>query len=123
MESQQPAGSAEGRTIFATQEIPWEEIGGVGRRQVLFSGQLTFVILEASGPTSGPIPLHNHVNDQITYVLDGEIEVQIGEEIRKVSKGSFYRVPPNVPHGMRILTPLARLADAFTPPREDFRRE
>jgi len=109
--------------IFQPPEVPWEELDGGWRRQVLFSGQLTLVILEAPGPEEGPIPLHHHVQDQISCVLEGEIEVQIGEETRRVGAGSFYRAPPNVPHGIRVLSRKARLADAFTPPREDFRQK
>jgi len=29
-------------------------------------------------------------------------------------------IPPNVPHAIQALTPTVRLADAFTPVREDF---
>jgi quercetin dioxygenase-like cupin family protein len=92
------------------------------RRKVLFSGELTFVLLEAKGPTSGPIELHRHVNDQISYVVEGEIIAQVGKESRRIGKGGFFRVPSNAPHGIQILSSSVQLIDAFTPPREDFRR-
>jgi quercetin dioxygenase-like cupin family protein len=108
-------------TILTHEQVPWETMDNGWRRQVLFSGQLTLVILEATGPTSGPIETHSHPHDQISYLIEGDIEVQIGKEIRKISKGGFFRVPSNAPHGIQVLSKTATLMDTFTPPREDFR--
>ena len=107
--------------IFGAEEVPWEEMENGWRRQVLFSGQLTFVVLDAKGPTSGPVELHNHVHDQISYVMEGDIEAHIGDETKRISTGGFYRVPSNAPHGVQVLSERLLLIDAFTPPREDFR--
>ena len=71
--------------IFEAEQIPWEEMENGWRRKVLFSGQLTFVVLEAKGPTSGPIELHSHVHDQISYVMEGDVEVHIGDETKRIS--------------------------------------
>lgn len=109
--------------IFAEPTIPWEKLENGWRRKVLFSGQLTFVTLQATGPSGAGIELHSHVNDQISYVIQGDIEVQVGEEVRKIGPGGFFRVPPDIPHGIRVLSEEAILVDAFTPPREDFRKQ
>ena len=108
-------------TILPASEADWTVLPNGWRRQSIFSGKLTMAVIEAKGPEQGPILLHHHEHDQVTYLIDGEIEVQIGEEVRKIGPGGAYRVPSNVPHGIRVLTPTARLIDAFTPPREDFR--
>jgi len=110
------------QVIFEADEVSWESLDNGWRRKVLFSGELTFVLLEAKGPTSGPIELHSHVHDQISYVMEGELEVQIGDKTRNISTGGFYRVPTNVPHGVQVLSEKLTLVDAFTPPREDFRK-
>jgi quercetin dioxygenase-like cupin family protein len=109
--------------ILAPSDVPWEKLDTGARRKVVFSGQLTLVILEAPGPTSAPIAMHQHVNDQITYVIDGEMRVHVGDETKQIGKGGFFRVPANVPHGIQILGPSVTLVDVFTPPREDFRRK
>jgi quercetin dioxygenase-like cupin family protein len=122
---QAPVGNSQAdslQVIFEAGEVPWETLDNGWRRKVLFSGELTFVLLEAKGPTSGPIELHSHVHDQISYVMEGELEVQIGDETRNISTGGFYRVPVNVPHGVQVLSGKLTLVDAFTPPREDFRK-
>jgi len=107
--------------FFAADEVPWVELENGWRRKALFSGELTLVVFEAKGPTTGPIELHSHVHDQISYVAEGEIEAQVGNETRLVSTGGFFRVPANSPHGVRVLSPKLVAIDAFTPPREDFR--
>lgn len=108
--------------IFTAEEVPWETMENGWRRKVLFSGQLTFVVLEAKGPTTGSVELHSHVHDQISYVMEGQIEAHIGDEIKQISTGGFYRVPSNAPHGVQVLSEKLLLIDAFTPPREDFRK-
>jgi quercetin dioxygenase-like cupin family protein len=107
--------------IFAAEEIPWEEMENGWKRKVLFSGQLTFVVLEAKGPTSGTVELHSHVHDQVSYIMEGDVEVHIGDETKQISTGGFFRVPSNAPHGVQVLSPKLIVIDAFTPPREDFR--
>ena len=113
---------SEGENILAAEEVSWEDLNEAVRRKVLFSGELTFVFLEIKGPSSDPIPLHSHPNDQISYVVEGELEVQVGEDVRVIGKGGFFRVPSNLPHGARALSPVVYLIDTFTPPREDFRK-
>lgn len=108
-------------TIVPASEADWTVLPNGWNRQSIFSGKLTMAVIEARGPEQGPILLHQHVHDQVTYLIDGEIEVQIGEEVRKIGPGGAYRVPSDVPHGIRVLSETARLIDAFTPPREDFR--
>lgn len=115
------ASSGKARAILAARDVPWERLPDGARRKVLFGEELTFVLLEAPGPTPGPIPLHSHPNEQITHVIDGDIDVRVGDEARRIAKGGFFRVAPNVPHGIRIRSPSVRLVDVFTPPREDFR--
>ena len=107
--------------IIPASEGTWTTLDNGWRRQAIFSGNLTVAVIEAKGPERGPIQTHHHVHDQVTYVIDGEVEVLIGDELRQVGSGGAYRVPSDVPHGIRVLTDNARLVDAFTPPREDFR--
>lgn len=110
-----------GRSILPAAQVEWEGMDDGWRRQVIFSGELTFVLLEARKTGREEIPLHHHVHDQISYVLDGEIEVQVGEETQRMGPGGYFRVPSDVPHGIRLISPTARLIDAFSPPREEFR--
>jgi quercetin dioxygenase-like cupin family protein len=65
------------------------------------------------------VPMHQHVSEQITYVLDGSMVFQIeGREV-VVAKGQVLRIPSNVPHSARALEDTLDL-DIFSPIRQDW---
>jgi mannose-6-phosphate isomerase-like protein (cupin superfamily) len=64
---------------------------------------------------SGPWP-HKHTwSDETFYILDGEIAVLIGDEIKSVRKGDFLMVPRNTRHAFRVTSETARLLNGYTP--------
>jgi quercetin dioxygenase-like cupin family protein len=65
------------------------------------------------------VPMHSHVNEQITYILEGALKFDIdGKEI-VVSAGEVLCIPPNMPHKATALEDTVDL-DIFTPPRADW---
>jgi quercetin dioxygenase-like cupin family protein len=68
------------------------------------------------------VPLHQHMNDQIGYVVSGKIEVTIGNEMRVLTKGDSYAVPGGIMHCTTALED-SLVIDVFSPPREDYRTE
>jgi quercetin dioxygenase-like cupin family protein len=68
------------------------------------------------------IPPHNHMNDQLGYIIFGRIEFTIGGEVRVLQPGDSYAVPGGVVHSARALTDTL-VIDAFSPPRADYRTE
>jgi len=65
------------------------------------------------------VPLHSHMNEQITYVLDGALQFRLdGREI-VVRSGEVLCIPPNMPHEALALEDTVDL-DIFNPPREDW---
>jgi quercetin dioxygenase-like cupin family protein len=65
------------------------------------------------------VPLHHHVNEQITYVLDGALLFSLGGREVIVRAGEVLVIPPDVPHSAEALEDTIDL-DVFTPPREDW---
>jgi quercetin dioxygenase-like cupin family protein len=65
------------------------------------------------------IPIHSHPHEQIGYVVEGQVEMNIGGEKAILHKGDSYCAPSNVPHGALILMPTI-IIDTFSPPREDY---
>lgn len=60
-------------------------------------GALTFFTVETA-PGAGP-PLHVHLQeDEYFYVLEGEVEFQVGEQRVTARSGTFLFVPKNQPH-------------------------
>jgi quercetin dioxygenase-like cupin family protein len=62
-------------------------------------------------------PLHWHEEEQVTYVMDGELEFTVAGETRVLRRGDAVVIPPNVPHGARTLERSCLEVDVFHPPR------
>lgn len=92
------------------------------QRRIVHTSNLMMVIIDfAGGPWPDPDPLHSHPHEQITYVAEGEILfLSGGNEPRKLRAGETFAVPSGLPHSIQLLSPTARLIDAFHPIREDF---
>ncbi len=70
-------------------------------------------------PPYSRIPLHHHENEQISVVLEGEIEYTVGDKTTMCHEGMTLVVPPNVPHAVIVISNgPAKLIDIFTPPKE-----
>jgi quercetin dioxygenase-like cupin family protein len=63
-------------------------------------------------------PMHAHEReDEISYVLEGEVGVQIGDEVRHARAGELVRKPRGIPHAFWNRTDEpARLLELITPP-------
>ena len=62
-------------------------------------------------------PLHWHEEEQISFVLDGELEFEVGGETRTLRRGESVVIPPNVPHAARTYDGSCLEVDVFHPPR------
>lgn len=62
------------------------------------------------------IPLHHHVEEAVDIVLEGEVEMQIGEITDTLKPGMFSIVPSNVPHKARAIT-QSQVMTIFNPKR------
>ena len=64
---------------------------------------------------SGPGP-HKHTwSDETFYMLDGEITLLVGDEIRTARKGDFIMVPRSTRHAFRVDSGTARFLNGYTP--------
>jgi quercetin dioxygenase-like cupin family protein len=66
------------------------------------------------------LPMHSHVHEQITTVLEGKFEFTIGQETTVYENGLLVVVPPNVIHRGRAITDC-KTYDVFCPVREDYK--
>ena len=67
------------------------------------------------------VPRHQHPHEQLGIMLDGALEMTIGDETHLLRAGDAYTIPPNFPHSARTLAEGCVVLDIFTPPREDYR--
>ena len=88
------------------------------RRKILgYDKDLMMVSVEFKTGSVGP--LHAHPHTQVTYIISGSFDVQIGDENKPLGAGDCYFIPPNVIHGV-VAREDSALVDVFTPVREDF---
>lgn len=102
--------------------IPWnavemEELNPLLRRQFVVGRDIMVArVLMKKGCI---VPEHSHVNEQVTYILEGALKFWIdGKEI-VVHAGEVLTIPPNMPHKAEALEETVDL-DVFSPPRADW---
>jgi quercetin dioxygenase-like cupin family protein len=66
------------------------------------------------------LPSHAHPHEQVTCVIDGQLEMTVGDETRVMTAGMVVTIPGDTPHSARALT-VCQLVDVFRPVREDYR--
>ncbi len=66
------------------------------------------------------LPEHSHPHEQVANVIQGEFELTINGETRRLGPGSVGIIPSNAVHSGRAVT-RCHIIDAFYPIREDYR--
>ena len=66
--------------------------------------------------------LHHHPHEQMTIMLEGKMEMNIGDTSVLLEKGMIQVIPSNVPHSA-IAHEDCTLIDVFNPVREDYRSQ
>jgi quercetin dioxygenase-like cupin family protein len=79
---------------------------------------MTFGYVELKAGSS--VPMHQHVHEQITYIMEGELDMMIGGESCSLKAGMYHVIPSNTPHSA-IANTDCKVIDAFSPVREDYK--
>jgi quercetin dioxygenase-like cupin family protein len=66
------------------------------------------------------LPLHHHPHEQITYILEGVLEMEIDGKNILLTPGSYYVIPSNTPHSA-LAHSACKVIDIFSPVREEYR--
>lgn len=67
------------------------------------------------------LPMHQHPQEQITYILEGQLDMIIDGKECNLTAGMYYVIPSNVWHGAVAVTDC-KVIDVFNPVREDYRQ-
>ncbi len=65
------------------------------------------------------VPLHSHMHEQISHVVEGKLEFLMEGKSVMVQAGEILCIPPHVPHAVNSLQDSVAL-DIFNPPRQDW---
>lgn len=104
--------------FFFNSEIELEDLNNGIKRKIL-SYNDNLMLVEAAFEEGAVGAMHSHPHEQCTYILEGEFEFTIGDEVKVVKAGDSMYKEPNIMHGA-ICTKKGKLLDVFTPKREDF---
>jgi quercetin dioxygenase-like cupin family protein len=63
-------------------------------------------------------PRHMHSEEQMTIVIEGELEFEFDDETRILRPGEMAVIPPFVPHAARTHDQPSLEIDVFSPPRQ-----
>lgn len=75
-----------------------------------------FWALEGLADRQMAVPLHAHEReDELWFVLEGEIRFTIGDETISGGPGTFACIPRNVPHTFQVISETARWFGIGTP--------
>ncbi len=66
------------------------------------------------------VPAHSHPHEQPGVVVEGKLELTIGNESRVCRKGDAFTLPGNIKHGAVSVDTATTVIDTFSPPREDY---
>lgn len=97
--------------------VPVEMLPGITRRRLGESADAQ--IIEVRAKAGSVIPLHSHPNQQDGYLVSGEIEFTIGDEIVLCKAGDSWAIPGDVPHSAIFPTDTI-VIECFSPPRADY---
>jgi quercetin dioxygenase-like cupin family protein len=93
----------------------WEGVTG----RALHGERLTLALVELD-PRS-VVPEHAHDNEQAGILVQGSFEMRVGAETRTLGRGDTWRIPPDVPHEVRVGPEGAVVVEVWVPAREDWK--
>jgi quercetin dioxygenase-like cupin family protein len=82
----------------------------------VFSNRMAVNVVRFEPNTVAPV--HAHDEEQISLVVEGELEFELNGELRTLGPNMAVVIPPNVPHGARTYDSRCIVVDAFHPPRK-----
>lgn len=105
--------------LYNWTEVPEEQMNPAISRQVIHGETMTVARIHLR--KGAVVPLHQHVNEQISMVDHGKLRFVISGEERIVQGGETLTIPPNAPHLVEALEDSLAV-DLFCPVREDWIR-
>lgn len=101
------------RDLLETKEL----VPGISG-QLIHTGTMTVGYFDI---TKGAIlPEHAHIHEQITSLIEGELEMTINGETKVMKAGHVATIPSNTPHSAVAITDC-KVIDVFNPVREDYK--
>lgn len=79
------------------------------------SGGSYFTLIADVAPYAGPPPHVHHLEEEQFYILDGELNFSVDDQMFQVQAGDFVHIPRELIHSFRNGPEPARLLITFSP--------
>ena len=116
-----PAAAAK----YSWSAVPLEQLNPTLSRRVVTGKEM--MIAHVYLKAGSIVPKHHHVNERVTYVLQGALRFWLGDQVDSqneadstlVAAGEVLVIPSNVPHRAVAMEDTLDV-DVFAPPRADW---
>ena len=105
-------------TFNELSSMPVKQIWDGVVARVVQSELLTVAIVELA-PDS-VVPAHQHVNEQLGFVISGSLRFTVDGETRERGPGDTWRILADVPHEVTVGPDGAVVAECYSPVRQDW---
>jgi quercetin dioxygenase-like cupin family protein len=117
-----PASAA---TKYSWSTVPLEQVNPTLSRRIVTGKEV--MVAHVHLKAGCVVPKHHHVNEQVTYILQGAMRLWVGDKVDSrsdadgivLTTGELLVIPSNVPHRAVALEDTLDM-DVFAPPREDW---
>lgn len=104
--------------FFCWDELDWIVMDEKMRRKQVWDGKIMNVRMELKPGTQAPA--HTHPHEQTGNVIQGTLKMRIANEVKILTPGHGYIIPPDVRHSIEVVgDETALMLETFTPPRLD----
>ncbi|MHB8994194.1 MAG: cupin domain-containing protein [Armatimonadota bacterium] len=104
--------------FFQLDDIPQRDILPGCHARFIHSENMTFAYWNLD--EGAVLPDHAHPHEQVCTMIEGELELKVGEESRIIRRGDVVVIPGDTIHMARAIKPCFVL-DVFYPVRDDYR--
>lgn len=99
--------------FFSIDQLPvYHPRPGTERRSLRF-GDLVMLFISFEQPTAAPV--HQHDYPSVILADIGDLEVRVGDDVRRLRPGEGATIPAGVPHGLTTLEPGVRVLELWYP--------
>jgi quercetin dioxygenase-like cupin family protein len=97
---------------------PVEMVPGVWRRTLSWGERL--MVVQTTLEEGAVVPVHRHAHEQITYIVEGELSMEVEGKTHVLRPGDSLLFSSDVEHGATALQ-RTLVVDTFSPPREEYK--
>lgn len=100
------------------ENLGWEQLGDKLQRKYVYGEQGMLALFKMD--KGAKVPLHQHPNEQTSYITKGSVKVSMQGKDYVVKAGEVLIIPGNIPHQFECLEDGTLDIDFFAPPRKDW---